>query len=311
MTWWDLVRLMDTCSVRSARGTYRSTDPDDPPEVTLSVVAQPPDRWRIETPGGFLQSLSDGRRVLEWDSPGGLPRQLPARVLNGPGPDAVLLLSALPAREWRSGDYHEPAGEPVRDVVLGRPCWRVDLLPPAHKQGLLSLWVDEATGARLRMANEDWGFVEEFVELELDVDLGPDAFSHDGPAQLAALQPPEGEPRTAGPAVMYHVSSSLNRQSILEHGLDWRRMGAARGIAGSLTPEQEGCFLTQDEWTRDWFVSMNNTGGPVDVWEVVGVAPGDLQESPEGYLFLPGVVGVERLRLLQTDLPPQHDGARG
>lgn len=42
-------------------------------------------------------------------------------------------------------------------------------------------------------------------------------------------------------------------------------MGAAPGIAGSRTPEQQGCFLAPDEETAEWFVQMSNTGGPVDV----------------------------------------------
>jgi len=46
---------------------------------------------------------------------------------------------------------------------------------------------------------------------------------------------------------LFHVSSAANRKSILAHGLDWTRMGAARGIAGSTTPEQEGVFLCRDE----------------------------------------------------------------
>jgi hypothetical protein len=33
--------------------------------------------------------------------------------------------------------------------------------------------------------------------------------------------------------VWYHATSSENRDSIRSHGLDWKRMGAARGIAGS------------------------------------------------------------------------------
>jgi hypothetical protein len=45
---------------------------------------------------------------------------------------------------------------------------------------------------------------------------------------------------------LFHVSSAANRKSILAHGLDWTRMGAARGIAGSTTPEQEGVFLCRD-----------------------------------------------------------------
>ena len=45
-------------------------------------------------------------------------------------------------------------------------------------------------------------------------------------------------------APYWHVTSSRNRQSILEHGLDWRRMAFAPGVAGSPVPEQEGCFLS-------------------------------------------------------------------
>jgi hypothetical protein len=54
------------------------------------------------------------------------------------------------------------------------------------------------------------------------------------------------------------------------------------GIAGSVSPEQEGCFLCRDEREVDWFVRLNNTGGPLDVWAIedveeehlVGVARG-------------------------------------
>ena len=50
---------------------------------------------------------------------------------------------------------------------------------------------------------------------------------------------------------LFHVTSALNRDSILAHGLDWTRMGAAPGIAGSLTPEEEGVFLCRDEFEAD------------------------------------------------------------
>lgn len=78
---------------------------------------------------------------------------------------------------------------------------------------------------------------------------------------------------------MYHVTSSANRESIQEHGLDWSRTGLAVGIAGSPVPEQEGCFLAQDELEVSWFVHVNNTGGPVDVWEVSDVDAGELVRS--------------------------------
>jgi hypothetical protein len=107
------------------------------------------------------------------------------------------------------------------------------------------------------------------------------------------------------PAVpAFHVTSVKNRRSIAIHGLDWRRMGAAAGIAGSPVPEQEGCFLALDEWTTDYFVEMNNTGGPVDVWAVHDVDEADLVQSPQGYLYLPGVIPPDRLRLVRKDVPP-------
>jgi hypothetical protein len=31
---------------------------------------------------------------------------------------------------------------------------------------------------------------------------------------------------------LFHVTSTLNRESILTHGLGWTRMGAARGYRG-------------------------------------------------------------------------------
>ncbi|MCQ4118420.1 hypothetical protein [Rhodococcus tibetensis] len=69
-------------------------------------------------------------------------------------------------------------------------------------------------------------------------------------------------------------------------------------------PEQEGCFLAADEFERDWFVRMNNTGGAVDVWEVYSIDADDLIESPEGHYYFPGVVATSNLRLVQQDLPP-------
>ncbi len=46
----------------------------------------------------------------------------------------------------------------------------------------------------------------------------------------------------------FHVSSARNRDSIRAHGLDWRLMGAAPGIAGSPVAEQEGVFLSDSEF---------------------------------------------------------------
>lgn len=103
------------------------------------------------------------------------------------------------------------------------------------------------------------------------------------------------------PAV-FHVSSVRNRESILTHGLDWTRMGAARGIAGSREPEQQGCFLALDEGEADWFIALNNTGGAVDVWRVENVDRNLLVESPEGHYYFPGVIEPDQVVLVRKDV---------
>jgi hypothetical protein len=79
-------------------------------------------------------------------------------------------------------------------------------------------------------------------------------------------------------------------------------MGAAPGIAGSRGPEVEGCFLCIDPGDADWFVRLNNTGGPVDVWAVDGLELSSLRTAPEGYSYFPGKIGPEQLTLVRQDL---------
>jgi hypothetical protein len=102
-------------------------------------------------------------------------------------------------------------------------------------------------------------------------------------------------------STMFHVTSVLNRASVQAHGLDWTRMGAARGIAGSSGPEEDGCFLAADQGEADYFVRMNNTGGPVDVWAVEGYSEDDLLDNGSGYYYLPSPVPLAQLTLLRTD----------
>lgn len=82
-------------------------------------------------------------------------------------------------------------------------------------------------------------------------------------------------------------------------------MASAPGIAGSTRPEQDGCFLCLDENEVEWFIGMNNTGGPVDVWSVSGVPEDALVESPEGHYYLPKTIPPDRLTLLRTDIAPR------
>lgn len=101
---------------------------------------------------------------------------------------------------------------------------------------------------------------------------------------------------------MFHVTSTLNRESIQRHGLDWRFMQAAPGIAGSREPEEEGCFLAPDLDEAEYFVGMNNTGGRVDVWAIEGYDEAQLLDNGSGYHYLPAPVPVARLTLLRRDV---------
>jgi hypothetical protein len=99
-----------------------------------------------------------------------------------------------------------------------------------------------------------------------------------------------------------HVTSSANRASIEHSGLDWTRMGAAPGIAGSAAPEVEGCFLCVDaEFEAEWSTQMNNTGGSVDVWEIHAVDYEELIQDFNGHMYLPRKVPPEDVTLIRRD----------
>ena len=86
-------------------------------------------------------------------------------------------------------------------------------------------------------------------------------------------------------------------------------MGDAPGIAGSNRPEVEGCFLMAEE-EIDWFLTINNTGGAVDVWRVSGVDEYRMIENPNGYWYLPEPVPSSQLSLEMTDLPSRREVRR-
>ena len=96
---------------------------------------------------------------------------------------------------------------------------------------------------------------------------------------------------------LFHVSSAANRESIRAHGLDWTRMGAARGIAGSMTPEEDGVYLCRDEFEARFFTDLNNTGGPVDVWVVTGVEESELVTGDSGFCYFPAAISPAQVTL--------------
>jgi hypothetical protein len=101
---------------------------------------------------------------------------------------------------------------------------------------------------------------------------------------------------------LFHVTSALNRESIRAHGLDWTLMGAAPGIAGSGSPEVEGVFLCPSEFDAGFFVRINNTGGPVDVWAVDGIGEEELITTVSGFSYFPSRIPAHQLTLLSRAL---------
>jgi hypothetical protein len=112
----------------------------------------------------------------------------------------------------------------------------------------------------------------------------------------------------------FHVTSSLNRDSIARYGLDWRRMGATHGVAGvqgvPARPEAEGIFLCRDDWTEvQWFAEMAIDAGHgcVDVWEVQ--LPSDATfvayDGSPGYEYYPESIPPEAMSLIQADWSPK------
>jgi hypothetical protein len=104
---------------------------------------------------------------------------------------------------------------------------------------------------------------------------------------------------------MFHVTSTVNRQSIMTHGLDWTRMGAARGIAGSREPEEDGIFVCPSEFDAEFFVRMNGTDGPVDVWAIDGIDPEELVPTDAGFTYVPARISPERLTLVDRAAVPR------
>jgi hypothetical protein len=80
-------------------------------------------------------------------------------------------------------------------------------------------------------------------------------------------------------------------------------MAAAPGIAGSRRPEAEGCFVCLDEFEVSFFLRINNTGGPVDVWAIEGVEYDELVEPPNGFHYLSRPIGAAQVSLYRRDVP--------
>lgn|GEM_PF-3382032 len=101
-----------------------------------------------------------------------------------------------------------------------------------------------------------------------------------------------------GVGMLAHATASANRDSITEWGLDWKRMAAAPGIAGSRSPELEAVFLDHIQFI-EFFTRMSRV--PSDVWEVD--VTGLWIEKHEDWLIHRSPIATDRLRLVERDLP--------
>lgn len=110
----------------------------------------------------------------------------------------------------------------------------------------------------------------------------------------------------------WHVSPSLNRESIRRHGLAWSLMGATGGIATGPVfrgPEMEAVFLCASREEADFFVGFGSHPH-VDVWriDVSGLA---LQPGPDGWIIHRSPIRPERITLVAEDIAPPREPDRG
>jgi hypothetical protein len=98
----------------------------------------------------------------------------------------------------------------------------------------------------------------------------------------------------------FHATAVQNRESISQHGLDWNRMGSARGIAGSNGPELPAIFLCETLGEIPFFTGMSRVA--TDVW-AVRVDGLWIESGPDGWVVVAEPIGIERLRLAETDIP--------
>jgi hypothetical protein len=108
-----------------------------------------------------------------------------------------------------------------------------------------------------------------------------------------------------GTGHMLHITAVANRESVRRHGLDWRRMGAAAGIAGSTRPELPAVFVCDEIEDISFFLNIART--PADVW-AIDVAGMWVESGPDGWWIISRPIGPERLTLVQRNVVPASFG---
>jgi hypothetical protein len=86
---------------------------------------------------------------------------------------------------WRGNDFTTPTGPVTATTWLGRDAWEVEIAPPPHKSGNVSMVVDAVTGMQLSWRHEEHGDVFRWTHIEHGVDLDDSMFTWDGPFMFA------------------------------------------------------------------------------------------------------------------------------
>jgi hypothetical protein len=106
---------------------------------------------------------------------------------------------------------------------------------------------------------------------------------------------------------LWHVSSSLNRASIAQHGLDWRWMTMTTGIARApgrdrtFTPELAAVVLCQSLDSVEFFVGFGRHP-LVDVWQV-DAGGRAIEPAPDGWVMCRSPIAATRLMLEEMSAP--------
>jgi len=100
----------------------------------------------------------------------------------------------------------------------------------------------------------------------------------------------------------------VNRDSVAEHGLDWRRMittgiASVPGPGEAGPPEEQGIFLCESLDDVEFFVGFGQHQ-LVDVWQV-DTHDLPLEPGPDGWLLCRRPIATDRLLLVQRDRPPE------
>lgn len=179
--WRALLRRLDRIGGRSwaAHGSWQQAA-QGAAESSAFVCSHAGGRWVLEQPAGVLRIVADRRRCLVTEE-GGL-RRVPAAGRSTPWSAEPAGLLFRP-ESWLMGAAelapHTLVEGPAADQVAGRPCSAVTLRVPQEGKRPYRLWVDDATGLRLRCATP-----------ELDVTVGKlivDQFLGDPATELLRL----------------------------------------------------------------------------------------------------------------------------